>query len=440
AVGAAAVIPDIVGVDLPNVSTFNGLTDAIDLRQAANKNQLERVAVIGGGYIGCELCESFRALWGIETILYEQEPQVLPLFLDADLAQLVAGELKRQKVDLRLGTAVREIAQDGEKLSVITTAGRESGFDRVILACGVRPRTGLARSASLGIGVTAGIKVDHCMCTSNPHVYAVGDCVESVHAVTGSPCYLPLGSIANRMGRVAANAIAGIEDGFAPVCGSACLKIFDLNVAATGLTAKAALERGFMVGEARGYFLDKPHYYPEVENVSVKLVYDTATLRLLGVQAVGKGEVHRRVDVASIMLRTGWTLDQMRDHEHAYSPPYAEALEPLQVLSFIGIAQEREEVRSVAPLKLAESAAASVVLDVREDVEVQSEPFPLPCQKWLHVPFTQLRDRLNELPRDERLLVICERGTRSAETTRFLQANGFEKVQYLSGGLRFLQT
>ena len=438
ATGASPIVPDLKGSDLSGVYTFTRPKDAIELRQAASSNQLERVAIIGAGYIGCELCEAFKALWGIETVLFENEPQVLPEMLDPEVARVVELELERQGIESHLSTQVSEIQAKNDKLNIVAGGGSVfEDFDRVVLCAGVQPRTELAFDAGIAIGLSGGIAVNERMQTNVENVYAAGDCVELKCAITGKPLYKPLGSLANRMGRVAANVIAGKDDSFGPVVGASCLKVFDMNVAAVGPTAKKAAEEGFDVGQSWGYFTDKPDYYPEFENISAKMVFDRKTQRILGVQAVSKGEAIRRIDAATTMIREGMTLRRVWDFEPAYAPPYADVIDPLHYLSFIGVNSIEEGVTCFPPLELEERASGAVVIDVREEFEVANKSFSPPCKALLNIPFTQLRSRISELPKNERLVVVCSRGSRSSEAVRILKQHGFEDVQYMGGGFGF---
>jgi len=261
ATGASAIIPPIEGMDLQGVSVFTSASDAIALRQAAAQGKIEKAAIIGGGFIGCEIAEALGALWGIQVTLFERESQILPQILDDEMAQIVQQELLRQGATIYNGMGISAIEQDGEKLKLSTDIGFAfEGFDRIVVTAGVKPRVELAEQAGIELGETGGIKVDAQMCTNLPNIFAAGDCVESTNIVTGKPCYLPLGSLANRMGRVAANTIAGKDDSFGAVCGSSCVKVYDMNVAVVGMTASAASDAGFNVGESWGYFAETFSY------------------------------------------------------------------------------------------------------------------------------------------------------------------------------------
>ncbi len=438
ATGASAVFPPIEGIDLPGVMSFKDAEDAIALKQGAAQSQIEKAAVIGGGFIGCEVAEAFGALWGIDTTLIEMEQRILSQMLDAEMAHIAELELSRQGVNLFCGARVNAIKKDGDKLRLELKNGDHlQGFDRVVVSAGVKPRVGLAEDAGVAIGSTGGIIVDAQMRTNIPNISAAGDCVQLTHVITGKPCYLPLGSLANRMGRTAANAIAEKDDVFAPVCGAACLKVYDMNVAAVGLTARAAEKAGFDVGESWGYFTDKADYYPEYQNLSVKLVYDRVSQAVLGVQAVSKGDAIRRIDATSTMIRQGVKLKDIRDFEPAYAPPYATALDPLHYLSYIAISTIEEGITAVSPLDFEKIAEDFVILDIREPIEVKEDPLTVSYLGLINIPFTELRSRLDAVPKKDPLLVVCAKGVRSAEAVRILQQNDCENVRYVGGGLLF---
>lgn len=437
ATGSRPAIPGIAGLRRPGVHTFTRPEDALILRQAAEKNQISRVAIIGAGYIGCELCEAFRALWGIETELFEEADQVLPALLDSEMARIVELELLRRRVKVHLGAQIDAIGKSGDKLTVSSRSISREEFDRVVIAAGVDPRFELAALAGLKVGGSGGIMVDSRLRTSDPHIFAAGDCVEVMHHITGKPCHLPLGSLANRMGRIVGNVIGGQDDWLSPVCGSACLKVFDLNIASVGLTAKAASEAGFKIAQSWGSFTDKSHYYPESKLISATMVFDIADRKLLGVQMVGTGDVLGRIDAASVMIQDNRAVGQIYDYEPAYAPPYNSPLDPLHYLAYAALSALDEGVLAVSPGDLSKAALDSLILDVRESSEVKEAPFSLPCKTLLTIPFLQIRRRLAELSRNGKIIVVCQRGTRSSEVVRILKQSGFADVRYLGGGLGF---
>ncbi len=415
--------------DHPRVTAFHTPEDMRALHERLAGGGLRRAVVVGAGLVGCELAEAFVALWGAEVTLLEAATTPLPGLLDAEVGALTAAALRAEDVDLRPGVAVEGIDADDDGVTVRLADGGTATGDVAVVAVGVRPEVELAAAAGLRLGPTGAVAVDERLAASTPHVWAAGDAAELRHAITGGPVHLPLGSLANRQGRTLANVLAGRDDAFGPVAGTAAVKIFDLNVAATGLTRAAAAAAGL---EARSVWIsafDRADYWPEAREISLQLTYEPGSRRVLGVQAAGAGEVAKRIDTASQLLLRGAALAEFTRLEHAYAPPYAPALDPLAVAAMV--AENREDgVEPLSPLDLPPEAP---ILDVRHEEE--SEARPLDALGATRLPLESLRDRGEDL--DLRpWLVVCERGTRSAEATRRLRALGADAT-YLGGGLRW---
>ena len=412
--------------DHPRVSAFKTIDDAKRWRKALEAREVERVAILGAGYIGCELAEAFGGLWGCEVDLIEAAGHVLPQVLDPEMAALVQAHLEEQGVRVRTACRVESLQERGDALVLATTRGEiETGH--AICALGFAPASGLAAAAGLAIGPTGGIVVDEGLCTSDPDVLAAGDCIEVVHAVSGRPAHVPLGSLANKQGRIAGDVLAGRDARFGPVAGSGVVKVFDLNVAATGLSEAAARRAGIAVEAVWGTFSDKAHYHPDDMTIQLKLVFRPGDGRLAGLQAVGSGDVVRRVDVFAGLLARGGRVDDLLDLEFAYAPPYAPPLDPLFVLGCAAKNQAADGVRSVAPATPLEGFR---VLDVRTRGEAQARPL----DRAVNIPLDELRARLAEVPADAPVLVVCAKGPRSAEAARLLLNAGRERVSYLGGG------
>ncbi len=410
----------------PRVRTFHTWDDVAPLKRALARGELERVAVVGAGMVGVELAEAFRSLWGAEVTVLEAAPHPLPAVLDPEPAALVAAELERQGVDLRCGAPVGAVVPDGEAVAV-RVGGEELRVDAVVVAVGVEPRGELARAAGVELGATGAIRVDGRLATSVPHVWAAGDCVEVTHAVTGERVHLPLGSLANRQGRVLANVLAGRDDRFGPVAGTVAVKAFDLVAAATGCSLEAARARGLA---ARAIWVttdDRAHYWPEAERLYLEAVVEEGSGRLLGVQAVGRDRAAAAVDLAAQVILAGGTADDLLRIEHGYAPPVAPALSPLHVLA----AAAANAVEGVRPLPPRSTPGERAVLDVRLPEEREARPWP---GRSRHVPLEELRSRLGEVAAGGPWLVVCERGARSAEAVRLLSATGVDAV-YLGGGM-----
>ena len=438
ATGAIPVKPPFPCADSPYVRSFTRPDDAVAFRRMAEQGKIEKAIVIGGGFIGCELAEAAGGLWGIDVKLIEKEPQVLPYALDPEMAAVVERELQRQDVDLRTATSVREvmIEPDGRP-AVILGDGEKLSTDFALVCVGVRPNACLAETCGLEIGPTGGIVVNRRMQTSDPDIYAGGDCVESVHQLTGRPLYLPMGSLANRHGRVIAENLSGNEVAFTGVLGTFLVKVFNMNVGAVGLSSQMAAKAGMVTDAVWGSFPDKPDYYPESKTFVLKMVYSPDNHRLLGLQAVGAGDICRRIDVFSSFLQREATVDDLLTFEHGYTPPYAEALDPLHHMGAMAQAQMRGVVFLSPGTDLATLTKEAVLLDVREPGECTEEPFA-PALSVMNIPLDALRMRLNELDHKKRTVVVCKRGPRSYQAALMLKAAGFDKVEVLAGGLQSL--
>ena len=299
-----------------------------------------------------------------------------------------------------------------------------------MVGVGVRPNAKLAAECGIELGGTGGIVVDENMLTSDANIYAAGDCVEVRHLVSGKAMNLPLGSLANRQGRVVGSNLAGGNERFGTVVGSAAIKLFDMNVASTGLTETAARSAGFDVKCAWGTFTDRAEYYPEAENLHLKLVFDKSSQRLLGLQGYSKGEVVKRIDVFAALLKNEGVLDDLLDMEFAYAPPYASPLDPLFSIGCAARATIAEEMEAIAPNSAIEGM---VILDVRQGKEVQAKP--LEEEGVVHVQLGDLRENWSQVPKDRKIVCMCPRGLRAAEASRILIANGYEDVAYLGGGI-----
>ncbi len=418
------------------VRSFTRPEDAIGFRKLAERGQVGSVAIVGAGYIGCEMAEATASLWGMTTTLIEKEDHVLPKTLDPEMSALVETELRRQKIDLQLGMRVEKITSSEDGGIVHLSEDRQIAADFIIVCVGVVPETALAEQCGLKIGETGAILVDDHFRTSDPDIYAGGDCVELTHRLTGQKVYVPLGSLANRHGRIIAENLAGGDQTYPGVLGSFLVKVFDQNVGGVGLNSTAALRSFCSPAAVWGTFADRPEYYPESKTVKLKMIYDEGDGRLLGLQAVGEGDVARRIDVFATFLQFGATVDDLLNFEHGYAPPYAEAVDPLHHLAGMAKARERGTIIT-GPLAVCEFADEDVIwLDVREEAEQKDFPLELPgLQKF---PLETLCARLGDLPSDRKIIIVCQRGSRAYQAAVFLQDAGFDDVLVLGGGRAML--
>jgi pyruvate/2-oxoglutarate dehydrogenase complex dihydrolipoamide dehydrogenase (E3) component/rhodanese-related sulfurtransferase len=362
------------------------------------------------------------------VVLIDSAPHVLPSILDLEMASVVEAYLKSEGVTIYTNCYLKEVTESGEAVT-IKTAQMTIEVDCAVIAVGVKPNSKLAVDCGLAVGKTGGIVVDDKMETSEPDIFAAGDCVEVKHLISGKPLHLPLGSLANRQGRAIGSNLGGGDERFGPVVGSVAVKIFDMNVATTGLNEVAGKAAGFDVGCAWGTFTDKADYYPESQNIHFKLIFDKGSGCLLGLQGCGKGEVVKNINVFAALLKNGSQLEDLLDIEAAYAPPYANGLDPLFSLGCIAMDALHEDVQSLSPKT---PFADRVIIDVRRNHEVNS--MPMSEEGVLNIPFEEIRSRWEEIPKNKPLICICSKGLRSAESVRFLKAKGFSDITYLGGG------
>ena len=433
ATGSKAVKPNFELPHSPVISSFLTAADAKNFREAAQKGKVGKVVVIGGGFIGCELTEALRSLWGIETILIEKEKSILSKFLDPEMARLVENRIEKNGVQIFFSNEIKKVETD-EKNHPVTcfVDGKKIESDYLFYNLGVMPETELAKTAGVKIGKFGGIIVDEQMRTSVPKIWAAGDCVETKNLVSGKPDYFPLGSLANRMGRVAANSIAGRDDSFNGAAGTVSLKVFDLVVSGSGLTEKKAKQHGYNIGRVIGCWKDRPDYHPETKDLFGKLIYEKESLKLLGIQLVGEGEVNRYVDVVSELLANNKTVNDLLNIEHGYMPAHSSPISPLNYLGYMVLNQETDGVLNVKAEQL--SSYNGLFIDLREPVEIDTASF---SHKAVHIPLADLRKKLGDFDLNQSILFVCERGPRSLEAARIFMNYGYKNISYLGGGNNF---
>jgi NADPH-dependent 2,4-dienoyl-CoA reductase/sulfur reductase-like enzyme len=326
--GGAPVRPPLAGIDLPGVFALRTVEDALAIRNWLEERQPAHGVIVGGGYIGLELAEALAA-HEVRLTLLERLPQVIPT-LDPEPAALVLAELERQGVDVRVGQAVEGFAGD-ERVRAVVAGGQRLPADIVILAVGVRPSVELARAAGVTIGATGAIAVDERQRTSVPQIWAAGDVAEAYHRVTGKPAWVPLGTTANKQGKVAGENLGGGDARFGGIVGTAVVKVFDLEAASSGLSEMRALAEGFAVKTVSAVANSRAHYMPGHQEIHVKLVYEEGTRRLLGGQLVGREGVAKRIDTIAAALHGGWTIDELADLDMSYAPPFSPVWDPILV-------------------------------------------------------------------------------------------------------------
>jgi NADPH-dependent 2,4-dienoyl-CoA reductase/sulfur reductase-like enzyme/rhodanese-related sulfurtransferase len=436
ATGASPVIPPIPGVDKKNVFTLHGVHDAEGIKRVLAEHKAKDVVIIGGGLIGVEATEAL-ATHGCRVTVVEMLPQILNL-LDWEIARLVENYMETNGVKVMTNTRALALESRSGTDGIMTHVRTDKGdlpADIVILAIGVRPNTSLAQKAGLAIGEkTRAIQVDGHMCTSDPDIYAAGDCVECMDRLTGRPCYVPLGSTANKQGRVVAVNICGGHELFPGVVGSSICKVFDYCVARTGLTERAATSLGYELITAMVPGADKAHYMPKAKTLLMKIVADKKTERLLGVQVTGPGEGAKRIDVAATAITAGMTLDQLANLDLSYAPPYASAMDNL--VTAANVARNKRDgymigISAESVQRKIQNGEDFVFLDVRSPQEHAQVHLP----KSILIPLGALRKRFAEIPKDKEVIAYCAISLRGYEASLILRAAGFTDVKVLDGGV-----
>jgi NADPH-dependent 2,4-dienoyl-CoA reductase/sulfur reductase-like enzyme len=328
ATGGAAVRPPIPGLDLPGIFTLRTVEDAAAIRRWVEDRRPRRGVIVGGGYIGLEMAEALAA-HGVELAVVEMLPQVLPT-LDPEMAVHAQEALTRQGIALHLERTV-EAFEGGERVERVVAGGTRLPADVVIFSVGVQPRSELARRAGIAPGPTGAVATDDRQRTSLSGIWAAGDVAEARHLVTGKPAYVPLGTTANKQGKVAGANAAGGDEIFAGIVGTAVVKVFDLTAAMTGLTETRARAEGFDATAVTITHNSRASYMPGRAPLTVKLVFEKTSRRVLGAQMVGTDGVAKRIDVVAAALQAGWTTDELAALDLAYAPPFAPVWDPILV-------------------------------------------------------------------------------------------------------------
>ncbi|KAF1081502.1 MAG: CoA-disulfide reductase / Disulfide bond regulator [Candidatus Rifleibacterium amylolyticum] len=425
--GAAAIKPPISGIDLPGIFSLRNLED-MDRIKSAVKGKASAV-VVGGGYIGLEMTESLRHL-GLEVTLVELANQVMGP-ADPEMATMLHTEIKMNSVNLRLGQSVTSFTANDDKIRVILSSGDKIDTDAVIMAIGVRPENGLAKDAGIEVGVTGGIKVNSFMQTSDESVYAVGDAVEVKDLMTGKPALIPLAGPANRQGRIAVDNIFGLKREYRDTQGSAVCKVFDLTFAMTGLSEKQAVKNAIRYDKVYVHPANHASYYPGATSISLKMIYDPDTGRVLGAQAVGLDGVEKRIDVMAVAIRAGMTVYDLEEMELCYAPPYGSAKDPVNYAGFVAANLLRGHGEHFHANEVSTLKPDQKLLDVRTLEEVQAGMIP----GAVHIPLHELRQKISELSPDREYMVYCQAGLRGYLAYRILKQRGF-RASNLDGGYK----
>lgn len=429
--GAAPIVPPIAGIDNPLTHSLRNIPDMDKIIHTLEKNKPQHATVVGGGFIGLEMMEAFHQL-GIKTTLLEMVEQVMTP-VDKEMAGFVHQEIKSKGVDLRLGVALKAVEQlDDKTLRLSLSNDEKIDTGLLIMAIGVRPETQLAVNADLDLGELGGIAVNEYMQTNDPFIYAVGDAIEDSDFVTGKPGLVPLAGPANRQGRMAADNIFGRNESYQSTQGTAICKVFDLAVASVGKNEKQLKKDSIEYQKVYVHTASHASYYPGAETVSLKLIYSPTSGKILGAQAVGKDGVDKRIDVLAVAQRAGMTVEQLQHLELTYAPPYGSAKDVINQAAFVANNIINGDATAIHYDEIDHLTDDQILVDVRNPNELESVGF---IAGAINIPVDQLRQRMDELPKDKEIIVYCQVGLRGNVAYRQLVNNGYQ-ARNLIGGYR----
>ena len=428
--GASPLKPSVAGLDLPGVFSLRDVPEMDRIIAWLDVKNPRSVAVVGGGFIGLEMVEQLHHR-GLSCSLFESNPQVL-MPLDPEMVSPLQDELRREGVEIRLNDGVAEIlpGRDGA-LALKTRSGHTQEVDLVIWSIGIRPETKLAKDAGLAIGETGGVKVSDSLQTSDPSIFAVGDCIEVTHGITKAPAFIALAGPANRQGRIVADNICGIPSRYRGTIGTAIVRVFGLTAACTGASERLLTRMGRTFQTLHLHPAQHASYYPGASPFAFKVLFDPASGELLGAQAVGADGLDKRIDVIATAIHGGLTVDDLAELELCYAPPFGAAKDPVNMAGMVGKNVREGLVRLAQWREIAALPRHSTLLDVRDMTEVEKGSIP----GAIHIPLNDLRRRISELPTDKEIVAFCASGQRSYNACRILMQHGFT-CRNLSGAFR----
>lgn len=423
--GASPIRPaSIEGVNNENVFTVRNVVDIDNLNTYIKKNNIKEIAVVGGGFIGLEVVENLR-LAGLKVSLVEALDQVMAPF-DYDMVQILHKELMDQGVDLILSDGVKKIGKDHIKLQ----SGRQVKAEAVVLAIGVRPETKLAEEAGLELGETGGIRVDHNFRTSDKDIYAVGDAIEVYNRLTHKPTRLALAGPAQRQARSAADHIYNMPVRNNGVIGSSVIQVFDMNAASTGLNEKQAKAAGINYDFVYIIPQDKVGLMPNSNPLHFKLLFEVPTGKILGAQAIGRGNVDKRIDVIATIIMMDGTLEDLKELELCYAPIFGTARDVVNHAAMVGLNLLNGVFRQVPVSKVRELVETDAfIIDVREREEYEAGHLI----NAVNIPLSEIRQRVDEIPKDRPVYLHCRSSQRSYNAIMALQHMGFDNLYNISG-------
>jgi len=430
--GAKPIIPSFFTLK-DRTFILRTVEDTFKIKSYLEETEAKSATIIGGGYIGIEMTENLRKI-GLEVNLIEANSQVLRI-LDNDMASFVHSKLNESGVNLYLKEKVKNVLEENNHVTIVLENDKKIISDFVILAIGVTPDINLASLAGLELGINNSIVVDEHMQTSNEDIYAVGDAVEVKNYITGEKTLIPLAGPANKQGRIAADNICGIPNTYKGSLGTSIIKVFDLVVATTGINESLCKKNNIDYEKVILSPLSHAGYYPDAKVLTIKVIYEKKTLKILGAQIVGYDGVDKRIDVLATAIKANIKATELKDLELAYAPPFSQAKDPINLAGFIIDNIENGIVKQFyyEDIKVLKQRDDVVLLDTRTTFEY-SNGF---AEGFINIPLDNLRDRLVELDKNKKIYVMCQSGLRSYLATRILVQNGFDAYNFAGGYLLY---
>jgi NADPH-dependent 2,4-dienoyl-CoA reductase/sulfur reductase-like enzyme/rhodanese-related sulfurtransferase len=430
--GAKPTQPRFFGADLDKVFTLRTVEDTLRIKNYINENHPKSAVLVGGGFIGLELAENLREL-GMDVTVVEYAKQLMSPF-DSDMAAFIHNEMRKHDVKLVLGRAVEGFEEKDGGVDVLLKDEAPLHADMVVLAIGVTPDTALAKEAGLELGIKGAIVVNDRMETSFPDIYAAGDAVQVKNSVTGDDALISLAGPANKQGRIIADNICGLDSRYKGSQGSSVIKVFDMTAALTGINERTAKTVGLNADTVILSPMSHAGYYPGGKVMTVKVVFEKGTYRLLGAQIVGYDGVDKRIDVLATAIRAGLKATDLKDLDLAYAPPYSSAKDPVNMAGFMidNIAKGVLKQWHLEDADKLPCDGSVTLLDTRTVGEYTQGHI----EGFKNIPVDELRERLDEVEKGKSVYVICQSGLRSYIASRILEGSGYTAYNF-AGGFRF---
>jgi NADPH-dependent 2,4-dienoyl-CoA reductase/sulfur reductase-like enzyme/rhodanese-related sulfurtransferase len=436
ATGSKTIMPPIPGIGLKGVHVLSTIEDARKIKDRVSKFKGKNAVIIGGGLIGIEVTESL-VKQGMTVTIVEKEDTLLNSLTDPEISIHVKRELEKNGVKIATGQSVQKIeGDDSSEVSSVVTEKETINADLVLVSVGVKPNVRLAKEAGLEIGETGGIITNEFLQTTDPNIYAGGDCAENKNRLTGDAIYTPMGSTANKQGRVIADNICGRKTKYPGVLGTAICKVFDLTIARTGLTEKEVKEKGFDYVTVLTPSPDKPHFLPDAKLIIIKLIAEKPSGKILGCQVTGYGDAAKRIEIAITSMSHNGTIYDLENYDLAYAPPYSPAMDNIIVAANIAENKITGTGDSYTPSEVKdkmENGDDFIFLDVRSPQEY--EMMRIEDERVKLVPLGKLREKALDIPKDKEIVAFCKISLRGYEAQRILDGEGFENVKYMDGGV-----